>query len=147
MSRGNINLYLHLSPLVYNDQVILKGKVYTATAASSTSITLNTAYTGIRDRTLVIYRYGLLTGTYKLKIPGYTWTTAANGDGAGGDETFISTELQNAITTSFGTWDAAKQSFKQAALTRFGSGWAYFYFDKTEAKVKVASYPNQEDGK
>tara|TARA_B100000795_G_scaffold238719_1_gene200021 strand:- start:3 stop:743 length:741 start_codon:yes stop_codon:yes gene_type:complete len=70
---------------------------------------------------------------------------AANGDGAGGDETFISTELQNAITTSFGTWDAAKQSFKQAALTRFGSGWAYFYFDKTEAKVKVASYPNQDN--
>ena len=63
---------------------------------------------------------------------------AAHGVGAGGDESFVSTELQKAIVQSFGTYQDFKESFKQAALSQFGSGWAYFYYNQKEQKVTLA---------
>jgi Fe-Mn family superoxide dismutase len=51
--------------------------------------------------------------------------------------------LQNAIDQSFGSFDDMKQKFAEAALTRFGSGWAWLI--KTEdGNLSVSSTPNQD---
>lgn len=53
-------------------------------------------------------------------------------------------ELGDAINAAFGSLDEMKAAFKQAALTRFGSGWAWLVTDK-EGKVSVTSTPNQDN--
>jgi Fe-Mn family superoxide dismutase len=51
--------------------------------------------------------------------------------------------LQSAIDKSFGSLDDLKQKFTEAALTRFGSGWAWLI--KTEdGNLSVSSTPNQD---
>jgi Fe-Mn family superoxide dismutase len=51
--------------------------------------------------------------------------------------------LQSAIDQSFGSLDDLKQKFTEAALTRFGSGWAWLI--KTEdGNLSVSSTPNQD---
>ena len=50
--------------------------------------------------------------------------------------------LNNAITSSFGSFDAFKDAFTKAALTRFGSGWAWLI--KSGDSVAVTSTPNQD---
>ena len=69
---------------------------------------------------------------------------AESGNGGGGDTSFISLELQKALVSTFESYEGFQSSFKAAALGRFGSGWAYLYYDKTSNKVRVASYPNQD---
>ena len=51
--------------------------------------------------------------------------------------------LLEAINKAFGTFDAFKETFGNAAKTRFGSGWAWLIVtaDKT---LKVVSTPNQD---
>jgi Fe-Mn family superoxide dismutase len=44
-------------------------------------------------------------------------------------------ELAAAIVKAFGSYDAFKEQFKQAALTQFGSGWAWLVLDKGELKI------------
>lgn len=52
-------------------------------------------------------------------------------------------ELLEAINSQFGSFDAFKEAFSNAAKTRFGSGWAWLIVDK-QNKLKVLSTPNQD---
>jgi superoxide dismutase, Fe-Mn family len=50
--------------------------------------------------------------------------------------------LLDAINASFGSFDAFKEAFGNAAKTRFGSGWAWLV--KTPKGLVVTSTPNQD---
>ena len=50
--------------------------------------------------------------------------------------------LHDAISSAFGSFDSFKEAFTKAALTRFGSGWAWLI--KQGDSVKVVSTPNQD---
>jgi superoxide dismutase, Fe-Mn family len=43
--------------------------------------------------------------------------------------------LFDAINTAFGNLDTFNEQFKQAALTQFGSGWAWLVLDKGQLKI------------
>ncbi len=67
------------------------------------------------------------------------WNTLS-GNG-GGEPTG---DLAQAITDTFGSFDAFKEEFSKAATTRFGSGWAWL-IATNEGKLAVASTPNQDN--
>lgn len=48
------------------------------------------------------------------------------------------------ITSAFGSFDAFRTQFSDAAKSRFGSGWAWLYVDG-QKKLKVGSTPNQDN--
>lgn len=48
-----------------------------------------------------------------------------------------------AIDATFGSLDALKEAFAKAAVTRFGSGWAWLV-KKADGSVAVTSTPNQD---
>ena len=52
-------------------------------------------------------------------------------------------ELAIAITAAFGNLDSLKDTFKKAALTRFGSGWAWLV-RQADGSLAVTSTPNQD---
>lgn len=52
--------------------------------------------------------------------------------------------LGEAITSAFGSFDAFKEKFSQAAATRFGSGWAWLCVLE-DGSLKVCSTPNQDN--
>ena len=52
-------------------------------------------------------------------------------------------ELAEAINRTFGSFDNFKQQLTQAALTRFGSGWAWLSVD-ANGNLVVESTPNQD---
>lgn len=52
-------------------------------------------------------------------------------------------ELAEAINSAFGSFDAFKEKFAQAAATRFGSGWAWLVVK--DGKLEVTSTPNQDN--
>ncbi len=62
------------------------------------------------------------------------------GPNAGGDPTG---ELADAITKDLAGFDAFKESFSNAAATRFGSGWAWLAV--CDGKLCVCSTPNQDN--
>jgi len=62
------------------------------------------------------------------------------GPDAGGDP---SGDLADAITKDLGGLDAFKESFSNAAATRFGSGWAWLCV--SDGKLCVCSTPNQDN--
>ncbi|MFT3761667.1 MAG: superoxide dismutase [Pseudoxanthomonas sp.] len=69
------------------------------------------------------------------------WTVMAPaGNGGGGAP---SGELAAAIDRNLGGFDAFKEAFTKAALTRFGSGWAWLSSDKS-GKLLVESSANQD---
>lgn len=72
------------------------------------------------------------------------WTVI--GPNAGGSPTG---DLAKAIDSAFGSFDAFKEKFANAAATRFGSGWAWLVV--ANGKLEVTSTPNQDsplmDGK
>lgn len=49
----------------------------------------------------------------------------------------------DAINSAFSTFDKFKEQFTQAAMTRFGSGWAWLVNDN--GKLKIGSTPNQDN--
>tara|TARA_R110000850_G_scaffold270759_1_gene404083 strand:- start:2699 stop:3328 length:630 start_codon:yes stop_codon:yes gene_type:complete len=53
-------------------------------------------------------------------------------------------DLAAAIDSAFGSLDNLKAEFKAAALTRFGSGWAWLVA-KSDGTVAVTSTPNQDN--
>jgi Fe-Mn family superoxide dismutase len=53
-------------------------------------------------------------------------------------------ELAAAIEKAYGSFDAFKDVFSNAAATRFGSGWAWLCVHKG-GKVEVCSTPNQDN--
>ena len=65
------------------------------------------------------------------------WTVM--GPGKGGNP---SGELAAAIDAAFGSFDAFKEQFANAAATRFGSGWAWLYVEG--GQLKVGSTANQD---
>jgi len=66
---------------------------------------------------------------------------APAGQGGGGEPTG---ELAEAINTNFGSFQAFKEQFTQAAQTRFGSGWAWLVIGAF-GKLKVCSTANQDN--
>jgi superoxide dismutase, Fe-Mn family len=62
------------------------------------------------------------------------------GPNAGGAPTG---DLAAAIDSAFGSFDAFKDAFKNASLTRFGSGWAWLVV-KADGTLAVTSTPNQD---
>jgi len=54
-----------------------------------------------------------------------------------------SAKLSAAITAAFGSMDAFKKSFGEAAGKRFGSGWAWLVMEN--GKLKITSTPNQDN--
>ncbi len=65
------------------------------------------------------------------------WTIMS--PGGGGDP---SGDLADAINAAFGSLDAARDEFVQAATTRFGSGWAWVVVK--DGKLEILSTPNQD---
>lgn len=65
------------------------------------------------------------------------WTVM--GPNAGGTPTGA---LASDIDATFGSLDKLKELFANAAVTRFGSGWAWLYF--SEGKLAVGSTANQD---
>lgn len=52
-------------------------------------------------------------------------------------------ELASALTSDLGSFDAFKEAFSKACMTRFGSGWGWLCLDKG-GKLVVTSTPNQD---
>jgi Fe-Mn family superoxide dismutase len=61
------------------------------------------------------------------------------GPNAGGEPTG---PLGSAITSTFKSFNDFKAAFKAAALTRFGSGWAWLV--RADDKLSIVSTPNQD---
>jgi|TARA_Y100000310_G_scaffold299212_1_gene333848 Fe-Mn family superoxide dismutase len=51
-------------------------------------------------------------------------------------------KLQEAMHSKWGAFDKFKEEFTNAAMTRFGSGWAWLIVDNRE--LKITSTPNQD---
>jgi Fe-Mn family superoxide dismutase len=51
--------------------------------------------------------------------------------------------LASAIDASFGSFDAFKEKFAAAGMTRFGSGWAWLIVK--DGQLEVSSTPNQDN--
>jgi Fe-Mn family superoxide dismutase len=69
----------------------------------------------------------------------FFWKTLAPADKSGKP----STELAAAIDSAFGSMDAFKKSFGEAATKRFGSGWAWLILQ--DGKLKITSTANQDN--
>src|SRR5437763_2139813 len=52
-------------------------------------------------------------------------------------------KVADAINEAFGSFDAFKEKFNNAGMTRFGSGWAWLI--KKDGKLEVSSTPNQDN--
>jgi Fe-Mn family superoxide dismutase len=69
---------------------------------------------------------------------GFFWhSLSANAGGT------ASGKLAEAINTAFGSFDAFKEKFANAGMTRFGSGWAWLIVK--DGKLEVSSTPNQDN--
>ncbi len=56
----------------------------------------------------------------------------------------LSGALLDAINAAFGSKEAFQEKFAAAAMTRFGSGWAWLCAQK-DGKVEICSTPNQDN--
>jgi len=52
-------------------------------------------------------------------------------------------KLADAINAAFGSFDAFKEKFAAAGMTRFGSGWAWLLVK--DGKLEISSTPNQDN--
>jgi len=55
----------------------------------------------------------------------------------------LSGRLEQALISAFGSVEAFKKQFADAASGRFGSGWAWLYVDK-DRRLRIGSTPNQD---
>jgi Fe-Mn family superoxide dismutase len=63
------------------------------------------------------------------------------GPGCGGEPTGA---IGDAIKAAFGDFAKFKDTFKQNALTQFGSGWSWLVWDPAASAVKAIKKPNQD---
>jgi superoxide dismutase, Fe-Mn family len=95
----------------------------------------------------------LLTGLDKLPESVY-WAVRNNGGGHYNHTLFWSIlgpasgstpsdKLAQRLRDAFGNFDSFKDAFGKAALTRFGSGWAWLVEDNFGA-LRIVSTPNQD---
>lgn len=70
----------------------------------------------------------------------HTFFWASMAPNAGGTPTG---KLADAINSAFGSFDAFKEKFAQAGMTRFGSGWAWLIVK--DGKLEICSTPNQDN--
>lgn len=52
-------------------------------------------------------------------------------------------KLADAINSTFGSFDAFKEKFNAACVSRFGSGWAWLLVK--DGKLEISSTPNQDN--
>jgi Fe-Mn family superoxide dismutase len=88
------------------------------------------------------------------KVPEEKRTAVRNNGGGHANHSFFWTilspdgggepggELSAALNESFGSFDEFKAKFKEAAIGRFGSGWAWLCKDKDD--LHICSTPNQD---
>ncbi len=62
----------------------------------------------------------------------------------GKNESKPSAELSAAIDKTFGSFDKFRETFSNAAKTRFGSGWAWLYLT-ADKNLAAGSTPNQDN--
>ena len=62
-------------------------------------------------------------------------------DNGGGEPTG---DLKAKIEEDFGSYDKFREEFKNAALTQFGSGWAWLVADKVGGKLSIAKTANAD---
>lgn len=53
-------------------------------------------------------------------------------------------KVYNAIVTEFGSFENFKETFTKAAMTRFGSGWAWLVVNNETKTLEVISTANQD---
>lgn len=53
-------------------------------------------------------------------------------------------KVYNAIVTEFGSFEKFKETFTKAAMTRFGSGWAWLVVNNETKTLEVISTANQD---
>ena len=53
-------------------------------------------------------------------------------------------KLSSAINGAFGSYDNFRKKMTEAAMTRFGSGWAWLYLDAKQS-LQIGSTPNQDN--
>lgn len=92
--------------------------------------------------------------TVLSKVSKYSDAVRNNGGGHYNHELFwkilspnsgaLSGKLQEAINSSFGSFEAFKTEMNDAGAKRFGSGWAWLYIDK-DKRLKIGSSPNQDN--
>lgn len=61
----------------------------------------------------------------------------------GGSKTPVG-ELAKEIENTFGSFESFKEQFNKAAMSRFGSGWAWLVLDRM-GKLHIVSTPNQDN--
>ena len=72
----------------------------------------------------------------------FFWESLAS-PAQGGTGGAPSGKLADAINSAFGSFDAFKEKFAAAGMTRFGSGWAWLIVK--DGKLEVSSTPNQDN--
>ncbi|MEY4629545.1 MAG: hypothetical protein RLZZ595_1871, partial [Bacteroidota bacterium] len=68
----------------------------------------------------------------------FFWESLSPNGGGNPDGT-----LAAAIDAAFGSFDAFKEKFANAGMTRFGSGWAWLLIK--DGKLEISSTPNQDN--
>lgn len=90
------------------------------------------------------------------KVPEKIRTTVRNNGGGHANHSFFweilspnggkepTGKLAEAIKKTFGSFDAFKEKFNEAAKTRFGSGWAWLCVNPEDKSLYIDSTPNQD---